>query len=82
MRKNSLTQRLNIIKGQVEALSTIIDEGKSCKKAIEQFHAVNSGLKRVIELYLQENLTSCLQSTTTKDREEINLILGEFLKIT
>lgn len=81
MRKNTVAQRLNIVKGQMDALSKIIDEGKNCKKTIEQFRAVNSGLKKVIELYLQENLQSCLQSTTAKDKEEISLILGEFLKI-
>ncbi len=81
MRKNTITQRLNIIKGQLDALSAIIDDGKNCKKAIEQFRAVNSGLKKVIELYLQENLTSCLQSATIKDKEQINIVLGEFLKI-
>ncbi|MBP7898368.1 metal-sensitive transcriptional regulator [Candidatus Gracilibacteria bacterium] len=81
MRKNTITQRLNIIKGQIDALSKIIDDEKNCKKTIEQFRAVNSGLKRVVELYLQENLASCLQSTTPKDKERINTILGEFLKI-
>jgi len=82
MRNNSLAQRLNIIKGQLEALTKLIEGDGNCKKTIEQFRAVNSGLKRVVELYLKENLTSCLQSSELKDKEKIELILGEFINIT
>ncbi|MCK4918678.1 MAG: metal-sensitive transcriptional regulator [Candidatus Pacebacteria bacterium] len=79
-RKNTLVQRLNIIKGQIEALSSYIDDKKDCKKVITQLSAVNSGLKKVTELYLKENLNSCVKSIKTKDKEKIDLLLKEIIK--
>lgn len=81
MRKNTLNQRLNIIKGQIDGLARIINEKGTCRKAIEQFQSVNSGLKKVIELYLKENLEACFQSINSKEKEEINFILGEVIKL-
>ncbi|MFA7685921.1 MAG: metal-sensing transcriptional repressor [Candidatus Gracilibacteria bacterium] len=80
MRKNTLSQRLNIIKGQVDGLSKIIESKDSCKKITEQFHAINSGLKRVVELYFHDNLETCLKSMNSKNRETIELLVGELIK--
>lgn len=80
MRKNTLSQRLNIIKGQIDGLSKIIESKDSCKKITEQFHAINSGLKRVVELYFHENLETCLKSIDVKNRENIELMISELVK--
>lgn len=81
MRINTLTQRLNIIKGQIDGLSKIIDGKESCKKLIMQFSAIDSGLRKVIELYLKENLDTCLKSVDSKNRESIEDLLSELVKI-
>ena len=79
-RKNTLIQRLNIIKGQVEGLADIIDKKGPCKKITEQFSAINSSLRKVIELYFKENLDTCLKSIDLKNRETIELLLKELIK--
>lgn len=81
MRSNTLVQRLNIIKGQLDGLSKIIEGNGSCKKLTVQFSAINSGLKKVMELYLKENLDSCLKSINPANRETIELLLSELVKI-
>ena len=80
MKKNSIIQRLNIIKGQINGLTTLIEEKENCCKVTEQFHAVNVALKKTMELYLQENLTSCLNSINFEEKEAINFLLKEIIK--
>jgi len=80
MRKKTITQRLNIIKGQVVGLINLIEKKEDCQKVTVQLYAVNVALKKVIELYLQENLTSCLKSIEFNKKEAINFILKEIIK--
>jgi len=80
MRKNTVTQRLNIIKGQVDGLVNLIEEKENCRKITEQFYAINSGLKKAIELYFQKNLNSCLKSVNLKKRKTIEFLLKEIIK--
>lgn len=81
MRKNTLTQRLNIVKGQIDGLSKLVDDKNSCKKVITQFHAVNSGLKKIMEIYLKDNLASCFQTINSEEKKNIDFILEEIIKI-
>jgi DNA-binding FrmR family transcriptional regulator len=80
MRKNTVSQRLNIIKGQVDGLINLVEEKRSCHQVTEQFYAINSGLKKVIELYFRENLNSCLKSINLKKRRTIEFLLREIIK--
>jgi DNA-binding FrmR family transcriptional regulator len=80
MRKNTLNQRLNIVKGQIDGLSKLIETKGPCKKITEQFSAINAGLRRVIELYLNENLETCLKSIDAKNRNTIETLLSGFIK--
>jgi len=80
MRKNTTIQRLNIIKGQVGGLSNLIEKKDDCRKITEQFYAINVGLKKVIEMYFNENLSSCLKSINLKKRKTIQFLLKEINK--
>lgn len=80
MRKKTITQRLNIIRGQVEGLANLIEKKEECQKVTDQFYAINSGLKKVIELYFKENLTACLLSINLKKRRTIEFLLKEIIK--
>jgi len=80
MRKNSIIQRLNIIKGQIDGLTNLIEKKEGCSKITEQFYAINSALKKVMELYFKENLTSCLRSLNLKKRKTIDFLLKEIVK--
>lgn len=80
MRKNTTIQRLRIIKGQIDGLINLIEKQEDCHKITEQFYAINSGLKKVVELYFKENLSSCLKSINFKKRETVEFLLKEIIK--
>jgi DNA-binding FrmR family transcriptional regulator len=80
MRNNTIVQRLNIIRGQVDGLSKLVEKKADCQKITEQFYATNVALKKVIELYFKENLTSCLKSLGRKDKEKVDFLLKEIIK--
>jgi len=80
MRKNTVIQRLNIIKGQIDGLANIIEKKEDCRKITEQFYAINLGLKKVIEIYFKENLSSCLKSINLGKRKNIEFLLKEIIK--
>ncbi len=80
MRKNTLIQRLNIIKGQISGLINLIEQKENCHKVTAQFYAINIALKKIIELYFKENLVSCLKSVKPKERRTIDFLLTEIIK--
>ncbi len=81
MRKITLEQRLNIIKGQIDGLTNLIDKKEDCRKIISQFYAINSGIKKAIELYLTENLNFCLKTVPNlKSQKTINFLLKEIIQ--
>jgi len=80
VRTNTVSQRLNIIKGQIEGLGNLIEKNADCQKVTEQFYAVNVALKKAIELYLKENLRYCLKSVNFKKRKTIEFLLAEIIK--
>ncbi len=80
MRKNTIVQRLNIIRGQIVGLANLVEKKESCRKVTEQFYAINIGLKKAIELYFKENLTSCLNSIDLKKRRTVEFLLKEIIK--
>jgi len=75
-----LIKRLNIIKGQIEGLAELMEKNEDCGKVTEQFYAINGALKRVVELYFTENLTSCLRSVDLRKRRTIKFLLREIIK--
>lgn len=80
MRKNTTIQRLHIVKGQVDGLINLIEKEEDCRKITEQFYAVNTGLKKAIEKYFKDNLSSCLKSVNLKKRKTIEFLLEEIIK--
>lgn len=79
-RKNSLIQRLRIISGQINGLAKLIEKEEKCEKVTGQFHAVNSGIKRVMELYLKQNLEACFKVSKLKNNKNIDFLLREIIK--
>ena len=76
----SYVRRLNIIKGQIEGIKKMIENGDSeCLSVLTQIKAAKQGLNKVGEGYMRERMSECLQakSGTQKSEEEI----GELLKM-
>ncbi len=80
MRRNTIGQRLNIVRGQIAGLIKIIEKGEDCRKVTAQFYAVNSGIKEAMALYFKENLFSCLRPNSPRKRKTINFLLKEAIK--
>jgi len=80
MRKNTIAQRLNIIKGQIDGLANLIERDEDCRKVTEQFYAINSGLKKAMELYFKTNMATCLRSINLKKRRTVEFLLKEIIK--
>lgn len=80
-RKNTISQRLNIAQGQIEAIKKIIEENpENCQEILTQFKAANSALNKAVEIYLQNNINSCLSETPKKDKERIQKLLSELME--
>lgn len=80
MRKNSVSQRLNIVKGQIDGLSRLVDENCDCEKTMTQFKAISGALKKITETYLKENLESCMKDMKLKNNKNAKFLLKEIIK--
>lgn len=80
MRKNTISQRLNIVKGQLEGLSKLIDEETDCKKVTAQFKAVSSAFKKIMEMYLKENLECCMKDMKLKNNKNAEFLIREIIE--
>ena len=76
----TLSQRLNIIKGQIDGLSRLIEKQADCHQVIEQLSAVQSALRKVTEAYLSSNLKSCLHQLKSDKKDEVEFLLHEIIK--
>jgi len=79
-KKRTIKQRLNIIKGQIEGLARLIENEEDCKKVITQFHAIYSSLKKTMEIYFKENLSSCLKSLNSKNKKKAHFLIEQLIK--
>ena len=76
----TIIQRLHIVRGQIDALANLISREEDCKKVTQQFYAINSALKKAMEIYFKENINSCLKAVDKKEKQTIEFLLGEIVK--
>ncbi|MCD4705787.1 metal-sensing transcriptional repressor [bacterium] len=69
--------KLNIIIGQIQGLSKMIETGDDCEKIIIQFQAVKGALEAVFNVVLNDNLDRCLRGKRSK---ELKTILKQITK--
>jgi len=81
MAEKSLTERLNIISGQIQGLRKLIEGKEDCQKVITQFKAADSALKKALREYLRENMNSCLHIVNKKNRKEIEDLMADLVEI-
>jgi DNA-binding FrmR family transcriptional regulator len=80
MRKNTISQRLNIVKGQLDGLSKLINEESDCKKVTAQLKAISSAFKKITEIYLKENLECCMKDMKLKNNKNAEFLLREIIE--
>jgi len=60
--KSLALKRLKIIKGHLEKVIDMVEEGNYCIDVLQQSSAVQSALRKVDELLLEGHLRNCLTS--------------------
>lgn len=80
----NIVRRLHIIKGQVEGIAKMMEEGRDCKDILFQIKAVKSGFNNVAEKFIKDHLKDCLIGSE-KDKkfseQEFDEILSLFAKL-
>ncbi|KRM11985.1 metal-sensing transcriptional repressor [Paucilactobacillus suebicus] len=62
-----LINRLKRAEGQLRGIQGMMDEGRDCGEIITQLSAVESSVKRVMGLIVEENINRNLQSDSNDD---------------
>lgn len=82
--KSSLISRLNRIEGQVRGIKGMIDKDIYCDDVLNQIAAVQSAMKSVSRLLLENHMKSCvanrLQSGETEVLDELLLTIEKMMK--
>ena len=69
-KKKKLISRFNRIKGQIEAITRMIEEEKGCTEIFNQIKSVKSSLNGAAEDFLKNHLDQCLLENP-EDRDQI-----------
>jgi DNA-binding FrmR family transcriptional regulator len=67
-------QRLNNIIGQIKGVQKMMENGGECLSVLTQLKAVKSGVSRVMDEVVEEQLNTCMDSLNVKDRQTITKI--------
>lgn len=82
--KSSLISRLNRIEGQVRGIKGMIDKDVYCDDVLNQIAAVQSAMKSVSRLLLENHMKSCivnrLQTGETEVIDELLLTIEKMMK--
>jgi DNA-binding FrmR family transcriptional regulator len=80
--KNSITNRLRRVEGQVRGLQKMVDEEKYCVDIITQSSAVRSALSAVEDLMLENHLSEHVihQMKQGQEKKAISEIISIFNK--
>jgi len=75
-------KRLNRIKGQIEAVSRMIEDRKYCLEIVQQVRAATSALKGLEQEILRGHLEGCVrEAMVSKDPFEMRNKIDEILKL-
>ena len=73
-----LQTKLNRIRGQVEGISRMIEEGRDCMDVVQQILAARNALSKVGKEYLTKEAVQC---STSKNKEKMDDILKQLFAI-
>ena len=65
-----IKSRLNIVKGQLEGISKMIDDDAYCIDISNQILAVISALKKIDNIVIANHIRSCVMDAKGKEDEE------------
>jgi DNA-binding FrmR family transcriptional regulator len=78
--KNNKQLIRNII-GQLEGVSRMMEKEEDCQKVIIQMKAARSAMASVMEKYLKNSISLCLQGVKNKKKsKEMEKIISELIR--
>jgi DNA-binding FrmR family transcriptional regulator len=79
--KEKMTSRLRRIKGQVNGVEKMIEDGRDCREIIQQMTAIRAAVQAASVTFLQEAATECLLNLDLNDRAKSELLLQDMLAL-
>lgn len=80
--KEHLTSRLRRIKGQIEGLERMVQEGRYCVDLLQQITSVHEALRGVGRVIMQNYLERCVtDKITSKDPEQRKKLYREMMEV-
>ncbi len=67
-KRQKVLRRLKIIRGQVEGVERMIEEGKYCVDVLTQISAVHEALRGVGRVVVRQHLETCVASDIKRGR--------------
>lgn len=68
--KASLTTRLNRVSGQINGIKSMIDDNRYCGDILIQISAVESALKEIGYIILNDHLNTCIKDDVLNNKNE------------
>lgn len=78
MEKGKYVRRVKILKGQLDGIMRMIEEGEACEKTIPQVKAVKNAFSSLAAEMTKEYLRECLPTSDTKKTENLLDMLSAF----
>lgn len=81
-KSGDVTRRITNVKGQLDGILRMMDEGNDCVAVLTQFKAARAGFDRAFALFLEENLKKCVGVSKMSDAKqaEVESILAALAK--
>lgn len=79
--KRNVTCRINRIIGQLNGIETMVNEDRYCGDVLTQLAAVESAVKSVSRIVMQDHLETCVvERVQAGDTEAVDEVMGLFKK--
>ena len=72
--RNSVTRKINIVRGQLEGIQKMIDEDRYCVTIADQILASSALLKKAAQEVLEAHIRSCVRDALQTDDRLMNLM--------
>jgi CsoR family transcriptional regulator, copper-sensing transcriptional repressor len=80
--KQDCMKRLSRIEGQVRGIASMIDGGRYCIDVINQIAAIQSALRKVEEVILQNHVNHCIENAiATGNAEDQRTKVAELITV-
>ncbi|WP_026478827.1 metal-sensitive transcriptional regulator [Alkaliphilus transvaalensis] len=77
--RKDVINRLKTIKGHIQGIEKMVEEGKECKDVLMQITAIKSSIEKVGLLIIEDHAKACLVKDNITS-EEAQKVIAEIIK--